>query len=339
VLAVLAAIAGLSVRPALDRLGRHRSQIATRAGDAPVPIAPRAAGAPLDEARRQAMLRAGPVLDWADAQSLIAIDQHVRLLDQFFRDAKRRTPAFASDVLSFSSKWRLVADRMPFARKQRYAAYVRDRFSQRVFSPEQVAQALNQVARSYVDSQSGIENEMLVRLRADVHDLPAGAVAGFEDPARLQAAFEQALARADDRVHADLRSDLSRETVSFLLCTAAQTGLVRLGVSAGILTAGAASSWETFGVGLVACVIVDQVVTCVWNWCRDPVGDLSGTVNAKLTELNVLLVQGDAGRPGLRATLLEFARRRSELRRAAVAELINGNAIAPVAPEHAEVLR
>jgi hypothetical protein len=336
-LGVLGVLVGLIVRPVVSEW--------LRPNEAPAPQPPptvqlppvtKSAGVSDADVRRQAMLRAGPVLAWADAQSVDAIDGHVRAVNQFFRDAKRRTPAFAKDVLSFSSKWRLVSDKLPFTRSDRHAIYIRDTFGQRVFSAQQVAQALDQVVRNYVATESGIENQMLVRLRADVGDLPAGRIEGFDDPARLQFAFEQALAKADERVRADLRADLSRESVSLVVGTALQAVLVRLGVSAGILTAGAASSWETFGVGLVACIVVDQIVSWVWNWWRDPVGDLSGRVNEKLTELNVKLVDGDQGRPGLRMTLTEFAHKRAALRRAAVEQLINGGTVVPVSAEHVE---
>jgi len=39
---------------------------------------------------------------------------------------------------------------------------------------------------------------------------------------------------------------------------------VRLGVSGGILAAGAESSWATLGVGLAVGLVVDQVVGAVW---------------------------------------------------------------------------
>jgi hypothetical protein len=97
---------------------------------------------------------------------------------------------------------------------------------------------------------------------------------------------------------------------------------VRLGVSAGILGAGASTSWATFGAGLVVGLIVDQLVSWIWDWWADPRGSLATELNAKLDSLHALIVDGDAQTPGLRTALGEFARHRAELRRAAVLDLL-----------------
>src|SRR3954454_2622723 len=107
-LGVLGVFVGLMVRPVVSEWLRPNDTPAQQQTPrVQLPPVSRSSSGSVEDVRRQAMLRAQPVLDWADAQSVDAIDAHVRAVNQFFRDAKHRTPAFAEDVLGFASKWRL----------------------------------------------------------------------------------------------------------------------------------------------------------------------------------------------------------------------------------------
>jgi hypothetical protein len=97
---------------------------------------------------------------------------------------------------------------------------------------------------------------------------------------------------------------------------------VRLGVSAGILGTGAASGWATLGIGVVVGLIVDQIVSWVWDWWADPRGNLAAELDKKLDEINRLIVDGSADVQGLRDRLKQFARERAAARRIAVLSLL-----------------
>jgi hypothetical protein len=289
----------------------------------PAASPPVQAGPSIEEIRQLAAQRAGPVLDQADRESQAAVAEHLRAVDDFFAQAKRGTPGFAKAVLGWGSKWRLVADKLPFTRTDRHAEFLRKAFHDRLFTPEALTKVMEQTVKGYGDSVGGIENRMLVRLRSDVGDLPPAMFPAFGDDAQLRAAFDRALAQATERVGADLKADVGRETMSLVAGEVMTMVAVRLGVSAGILSAGAGSSWATFGIGAVVGLVVDQAVTWVWNWWRDPVGDLSTKMNAKLDEIRTLIVEGDGrGAPGLRARLEVVSRDRAKVRRAAILKLI-----------------
>lgn len=289
----------------------------------PVPGAGADAGPSVAVLRQQALRRANPGLAEADAETRAAIDAHVAAIDSFFIDVKGRTPRFAKKILGWSSKWRLVSDKLPFTRDDRHALFLERTFRAELFTPYQLTRVINQTTRNYADTVAGIENAMLVRVRADVGDLPPTVLPEFVDDAKLRAAFEQAMNEATERTRADLRADVTRETLSLVAGEVLAMVAVRLGVSGGILAAGAGTSWATVGVGLVVAVIVDQIVSWVWNWWRDPAGDVSHQLNEKFDEIRRLIVEGDgAGAPGLRARLLETATQRDRLRRAAMAEVI-----------------
>ncbi len=98
--------------------------------------------------------------------------------------------------------------------------------------------------------------------------------------------------------------------------------IVSLSVSAGILGVGTASSAETLGIGLVVSLLVDQIVSWVWDWWRDPVGDLTVKMNEKLDQIHGLIVNGVGISPGLRQRLEELSKKRAALRRAAISGLL-----------------
>jgi len=279
-------------------------------------------GPTAEEVRRIAVERVLPALDATDQEGQAAVGDHLRALEDFFAQAKRNTPGFAKAVLGWSSKWRLVSDKLPFTRTDRHTQFLRKTFHDRLFTPEALTQVVEQTVKGYSGSVAGIENRMLVRIRADVSDLPPAMLPAFNDDAALRAAFERALAQATQRIGADLKADVGRETTSLVAGEVMTLVAVRLGVSAGILSAGAGSSWATFGVGAVVGLVVDQAVTWVWNWWRDPVGDLSTKMRGKLEDIRHLIVEGDGQQPGLRGRLEAVARDRAAVRRAAVLRMI-----------------
>jgi hypothetical protein len=268
---------------------------------------------------------ARPHLRWAQGRCARALDAQMASLDGFFRDAKRRTPRFAERALSWSSKWRFVADYIPGTRGDRHQQFLRESFAQHVFEPKRLEAAVREVIAGYLADVRSIENQMLVRLRADLANLPNTALTAAQDHRQLQASFDRAIARAVAATGSSLRADLAGELVSTIAGEVLAQVAVRLGVSAGILGTGAASSWATFGAGLVVALIVDQLVSWVWNKLADPVGDLALELQKKLDELHGLIVWGSQGSWGLRDRLGQFSRQRGRLREAAVLELVRSS--------------
>jgi len=274
---------------------------------------------------REALSRAAPHMDWADARLRQAIDEHLAALNEYFQEIKKRTPAFADDVLGWGSKWRFVADRLPFTRSDRLDTYLRECFEARLFTPGQLTQAVEAVVRGYLASVQSTESAMLVRIRADIADLPAASLPAFANQAALQAAFAQALRDAAAGVQAETISAILREVASTVACEVLGQVATRLAVSAGILGTGAASAGATLGIGLAAGIVVDLIIGKIWDWLADPAGDLARTINARLDEIHKLLVDGDGRNPALRQHLLELHEKRRQLRRQAVMALIEGS--------------
>lgn len=268
---------------------------------------------------------AKPHLAWAAEECDRVVEEHLKALDAFFADSQRNTPAFAAQALSWGSKWRLIADYVPYTKGGRHETFIRQKFEQHVFKPAELEEAVSQVVAGYLQHVNSIEGRMLVRIRADVAEFPSAYLISRVNPTGLQAAYDEALARAMRAASANLRADVATELVSIITGEVLAQVAVRLGVSAGILGSGAASTWATFGIGLVVGVIVDQIVSWVWDWYADPKGNLARQLDQKLDEINRMIVDGTEGVTGLRTRLHEFAGQRAALRRQAVLALLESH--------------
>ena len=282
------------------------------------------------EARRvETLRRVRNHLDWADAQCQRSVEASLGRLRSFFSEAEDRTSDFAGTALSFSSKWRLAVDYLPLTRGDRSSEYLREQFNEVVFSPEDLKQMIDGVVKEHLRELTDIENQMLVRVRLDVAGLSDATLGATADDEQLRTAFQNALESVRDRVARELGADAAQ----FMVIEAAnqiatrigfvvlEQVAVRLGVSGGILAAGAGNSWWSLGATAVVGVIVDWIVSRIWDWWSDPVGQLSESVNASLDELCDAIIEGSAGENGLRAALEQVNSSRAKLRAAAMAEV------------------
>ncbi len=265
--------------------------------------------------------RIEPALAQADRESQAAVVEVLRPLADFFADARSGTDAFADAALGWSSKWRLVVDKLPFTRNDRHDTFLREALEEHVFRASDLATAIEQATRGYADRLTAIENRLLVRLREDLDDLPPQTLATPTDPETLAAAYNRAMQEAMQHVGADVGADVATLLVSLVSQEVLAQVAVRLGASAGVLAVGAGSSWATFGIGLVVGVIVDQIITWVWDWYADPEGTLSAELKRRLDQLHTLIVEGDDQTTGLRQALSKFASQRAAVRRRAVLSL------------------
>lgn len=304
-IALVAVASGWSVRQANLASGRRQ----------PLPNVAAAPSRPPAPSPEQI---ARPHLKWAERETANLLDEHLKEIDQFFAESKRSTPEFARRALSLSSKWRFVADRVPFTKHDRHQAFIRAQFEEHVFTPAQLANLVEQVVAGCFADLRSVESEMLVRVRADVANLPDAFPVARMDETRFEAQYDQALAQALAAASSGVRSDVGTLLVSEISGEVLTQVAIRLGVSAGILSTGAASSWATLGVGLVVGLIVDQIVSWVWDWYADPVGSLAAQLNGKLDEIHHLIVDGSSDVPGLRSRLKVYTDERARVREAAV---------------------
>ena len=268
---------------------------------------------------------AGPHLHWAADEIDHVLDEHLQQIHDVFADAKKHTRHFADRALSLSSKWRLVADKVPFTRGGRHEAFLRSQFEEHIFKPDDLKDVVEQVIASYMAHIRSIESQMLVKVRADIADFPETYFAANFDESEFREQYDQALMQALRAAKHDLQADIGTLIVTEMAGTVLADVALKLGVSAGILGTAAASSWTTFGVGVVVGLIIDQIVSWVWDWYADPKGRLVTELNNKLDSIRRLIVDGSGDVPGLRSRLSAFANERARLRETAVLAILQAN--------------
>lgn len=255
---------------------------------------------------------AKPHLDRAQRESERIIGEHIGELDIFFANSKRNTIPFAKTALSWGTKWRLIVDYTPFFEGDRHKMFIRDNFEKYIFNSMQLEVAVKQVVNGYLAHIRSLEGKMIVDLRADMADFPATYTLAELSEENLLKAYNDLLKSTVLVTGNTLHTDISTDLVSIIVGEALTVVAARLGVSAGVLGAGAGSGWATLGIGVVVGLIVDQFVSWIWDWWADPLGNLTHDVNAKLDGINRLLGQE------LSARLKEFAKERENSRGQAV---------------------
>ncbi|MGC4004713.1 MAG: hypothetical protein QM811_16985 [Pirellulales bacterium] len=108
---------------------------------------------------------AGPHLAWAALETAGRIDAELAPIEDFFHAVKARTPEFAKQALSWSGKWRLMADYVPGTRGDRHETFLREKFESQLFSSKQLELLLESAVKNYRLQIDGVENEMFVRIR------------------------------------------------------------------------------------------------------------------------------------------------------------------------------
>lgn len=263
---------------------------------------------------RVARGRARPHIEKADADSRAGIDMSLQSLEAFFDDAKGHADAFADDVLGWYSKYKLI--------RGQHEEFLAETFRKHFFGPDELKQAMTNAVQAYVADLDAIDNRMLVDIRMDVADLPAGASLQAMPVPDLQQRYRVLCSRIAGITGADAAVDIGRAAGDMIVTSVVTMMAARLGTSAAVLGAGAASGWWTLGIGLVVGVIVDQIIGAVWNWTYDPHGKLAAMMNTKIDEVRSLVLDGDGGKPGLREELRRYADKRAIVRRDAVLQLL-----------------
>ena len=214
---------------------------------------------------------------------------------------------------------------MPFSSGGHHEKYIRERFEKYVFTPAGVEHAVKQVVESYLREVKSIEGTMLVRVKADVADFPAEYPMGTLDNEQVEKLYAVAIRDAIDAAKSDAAAVASLEVVMFVVGEVLAKVAVELGVSAGILGTGTALSLETFGIAVLVGLIVDAIVSWIWDWWQDPKGELANAINAKLDEIHRLIVDDSQNVVGLRTRLRELARERARVRETAVFSVLKAH--------------
>ena len=253
-----------------------------------------------------------PLLEQADRQAAQALDKHLASIHAFLDERQAGSRAFAEQMLSLRGKWELV--KAEIGDNSDYAAFLQEAFDQHVFPMEDLEKAVDAAVRSYLAELESIDDDLLVRLRADLADdeLPRLVIPALRSDQELRSHYRE----LSQRVVHDLRTDLAvvagRElflwqasnVATDLTVQAGAAIAARLGISSTILAAGAASTWRTLGVGLVVAIVLDAIVNRIIKAAGyDAEEQIAARVAQTLSDLGRAITDGD---PEARATLAQL---------------------------------
>jgi hypothetical protein len=259
---------------------------------------------------------AQPHLDWATAESKKVIDENITPLYEFIHDAKKGTPKFAKEVLSWRSKFKALS---PFKLGGDHERFVHGKFEEHIFTSIALQQQIRQIVGNYMKELDNIESQMLVRIRADVPDSQAEYPIAALNNDQLRLKFNDAMDKAIQAVKAS-----GADHVKFLATTVVVEQVLyqvaaQMGISAGIYTISTIPSIATVGLSVVVGVAIDAVVSRVWNWWSNPQEKLTSDINSQLDGMMQLTAKN------LRNKLTAAAEERAEVRKAVVLKVLNAN--------------
>lgn len=261
-----------------------------------------------DPARVRQWERVTPRLAETDRACTEQVDRHLEPVRAFFAERRRNTRAFAAEVLSLGGKWAFVRSKLPLiGGEEHHRQFLRQEFDRLIFSPRDVALVLEAAVAGYLSDLGGQENQLLVRLYADLSDgdlAAAKALPALQTPEAFRREYERLVAAVLPVIARDLQVGLGQEIVSFVAGNIAAdvaariaAGVAaRLGVSGGVLGAGAASGAATLGIGLVVGYLVDQALDWLLRQSGyDPEGKIAAQVDQTLETVCKELVEGVPG--------------------------------------------
>lgn len=202
------------------------------------------------------------------------IERHSEEFRQFMLSRKSGSRAFAEELTSLYGKWRTVKPYLPGADTDGHKKYVREVFAKHLLSEGDLGSALRRAIEGSVKDIEGIQNDLAVKLRQEILD----AHLGQQDISIAQNQFRTSINQIAVAAQWDATKAAGNLVVSELVSFVTIQVFTRLGVSAGILAAGAANSWWSFGAAIVIGVVVDAL----WTWIDDPVGDIDREVRSAL---------------------------------------------------------
>jgi hypothetical protein len=241
-------------------------------------------------------------LDRFDKAADAALVKRLEMVKTFFDQRKYGAQGFAEEALSWGGKWEFIKDTLGAGNHRKYLA---EALARNTFTVDELRAVLEAAIKGYLTDLDGLENELLVQLRADLADseLGRGTLRPYvaSDKA-FQSEYRKLALVALPVVADDMNITLSREMLGFIAMDVGTQAVVRigtvtvgeLGLEGGILGSGAVVGIGTLGVGLIIGFIVDAVLDDLLRIIGyDPQREIARHVCGALDEMRALLVDGD----------------------------------------------
>jgi hypothetical protein len=171
-------------------------------------------------------------------KSVAAITKRSNEFRTFVQERKAGAKPFSEEVVSIHGKWRVLKSKLPFTDSQGHKKYIVDKFDKHIFTPQQLSDRVKTIIEDSVRDLDQEQNNLAVAIRKELLGRPLM-------PGEIPVAREE-LTKAIDRAVSTAQIDAAKGATGLVVAevtaSVASQVLTRLGVSAGILSAGAATS-------------------------------------------------------------------------------------------------
>jgi len=288
----------------------------------PVALTPDPPAIDVQAVRERAWQAVTPRIEQAERESAAEIDAAVQIVRDFLAKHRTGVPKFTAAILSLKGKWKLIYAHIPLigSGTDSHIQFLNQQFGDHVFKMETLQQTAKSAADAYVGAVRGIDNQLLVKIRADIaaaHPAAGAVFPALDNQERWNGMFHKVQQATATQLSREVGVDVAY-LVSLFVATDVVTNVVvqrlgvtvaaTLGVDAGILGAGAASSWATFGTGLVVAILVDMTLDWLLKLAGlDQESRVTDKVNSTLDRLEQSLIEGEPKSVALYKKFLEKA--------------------------------
>lgn len=234
-------------------------------------------------AKEKTRERVNSLLNEAKRKADQAVIKRAQEFNAFIESKKPGAKPFSEDVVSLSGIWSAGKCKFPGAAQNCYDEYIATKFNQHIFTPDDFRAATSRVIKGGVQDIDGIENELAVALQEVI---VGRALTPTEQPlevAKFKSAIESSRRSASDGVMKEAGGLVAAEVFTQIATQVA----IRLGVSAGVWTVAAGSSWWTLGGSL----FVGLIANAIWNYYSEPAQTIE---TAMVIELDKMASSGSA---------------------------------------------
>jgi hypothetical protein len=244
----------------------------------------------------------------AERKANEAVSRRAGEFSSFVDSRKPGAKPFSEDVVSLEGKWNAGKAMLPGMDKDGHRTFIIEKFNEHIFTPVDLANAMKRSIEGGVKDIEGIENELAVSLHKEMSGQP---VSTSEIP-KIGADFRSTIDTALAASRKDMKLAAGSLVASEVIAQIGTQVLLRLGVQAGILAAGVANSWWSFGGALVIGVAVDAM----WDYVTKPAQSIEQEITTELTKLSL------NGNGAIRGELTKLVAQRSELWKKTVKEAL-----------------
>jgi hypothetical protein len=221
--------------------------------------------------------RVESLLKDAKAKADQAVIKRALEFNAFIDSKKPGAKPFSKDVVSLTGVWNAGKCKLPGMAPNCYEQYISDKFNQHIFTPEDFRDATSRAIKGGVQDIESIENHLAVALQEVIVGRSLTPTEQPLEVAKFKSAIESARRSASDGVVKEAGGLVAAEVFTQITTQVA----IRLGVSAGIWTMAASSSWWTLG----GSVFIGLIANAIWNYYSQPAQKVEATMIVELDKM------------------------------------------------------